>query len=489
MENSIKDKELIKNSSYIKGSWCKGILPFLVTHASSGAEITAIYGASEIEAKAAVEAAHEALSFWSNQTAYERSERLKNWYELILSSKEDLAHILTMEQGKPVTESLAEITYGSAFIEWFAEEGKRTYGDIIPSNHVNKTLITLKQPVGVVSAITPWNFPHAMITRKVAAALAAGCTIVIKPAAQTPLSALALAELAHRAGIPEGVFNVVVGEDSEAIGKVFTQDERIAKFSFTGSTETGKKLIAQCASTVKKVSMELGGNAPFIIFDDASLESAVKGAVCAKHRNAGQTCIAANRFYIQEGIYSAFLKSYTDKVTKLVQGSGNDSSTDVGPLISAMAVQKTQQLVDEAISAGAHLHYQADLSHLSKNCDPNVFYPITILTNVTSEMEIAQTELFSPVSLIMRFSDENEVIKQANNTPYGLAAYFYTQNISRVWRVSKALQYGMVGVNDWAISNASAPFGGIKASGNGREGSKYGLDDYMEIKYITMAGI
>lgn len=484
--NSLHNKDIIRQTSYVNGTWLERGDFFSVKAKNKKGVNIPLKGVNRADVELAVTAATDALNLWSNQTAHERSKLLLNWYDLIVKSKDDLAKILTMEQGKPLAESLAEIEYGSSFIKWFAEEAKRVYGDVIPSNHANKTIFTLKQPVGVVSAITPWNFPHAMITRKVAAALAAGCTIVVKPAPETPLSALALAELAHRAGIPKGVFNVVVGEDSEAIGKVLTQDERIAKFSFTGSTATGKKLIAQCASTVKKVSMELGGNAPFIVFNDADLHKALEGAVGAKHRNAGQTCIAANRFYIQDDIYDAFLEQYTEKVKALRQGNGFVATTNVGPLISSLAVQKTQQLVDDAINAGAQLAYQADLSKLSSECDKALFYPITILTDVTTDMEIAQTELFAPVSLIIRFDDEQDVIKQANDTPYGLAAYFYTQNISRVWKVSKALQYGMVGVNDWAISNASAPFGGIKASGNGREGSKYGLDDYLEIKYISL---
>lgn len=486
MVNLINDKALIKIASYINGAWVKGDSFFTVNSALIGKPGIAIAGVTDVETKLAVKSANDALSLWSNQTAHERSDILSKWYDLIIKAKDDLALILTIEQGKPLSESHTEISYGSSFIQWFSEEAKRVYGDIIPASHPNKTILTLKQPVGVVSAITPWNFPHAMITRKVAAALAAGCTIVVKPAAETPLSALALAELAHRAGIPKGVFNVVVGENSEAIGKVLTQDERIAKFSFTGSTATGKKLIAQCASTVKKVSMELGGNAPFIVFNDANLAKAVDGAIKAKHRNSGQACIAANRFYIQHEIYDEFLAKYIQNVKLLKQGSGFNLHTNVGPLISAAAVQKTQQLVQKAIAAGAQLVYQFDLSALPTECDATKFYPISILTNVTTDMEIAQTELFAPVSIIIRFDEEADVIEQANNTPYGLASYFYTQDISRVWRVSKALQYGMVGVNDWAISNASAPFGGIKSSGNGREGSKYGLDDYLEIKYILL---
>ena len=486
MIDIISNQELIKDKSYVKGIWIGGSDIIEVMNASSGDVKYSVFGVSAYEATIAVDAADEAFTSWSNRTVYDRSKLLLNWYDLIIKAQDDLARILTIEQGKPFQESLAEISYGASFIEWFAEEAKRVYGDIIPSNHPDKTIMTLKQPVGVVSAITPWNFPHAMITRKVAAALAAGCTIVIKPAVETPLSALALAELADKAGIPAGVLNIVVGKNSEAIGKVLTQDSRIAKFSFTGSTATGKQLISQCANTVKKVSMELGGNAPFIVFDDANLDKALLGALAVKHRNAGQTCIAGNRFYIHQNVYDEFLVRYTLAAQALKQGDGFDEATDIGPLISHKAVQRVTKLVEKALSQGAKLHYQAEMNTLPSNCDSGAFYPVTILTGVTSDMAIAQAELFAPVTLIIAFDDEKGVLEQANDTPYGLASYFYTQDISRVWRVSKALQYGMVGVNDWAISNVSAPFGGIKASGNGREGSKYGLDDYLEIKYISL---
>lgn len=483
--NSILDKKLVKKSSYIGGCWSNENKSFQVHNPATGDLLEDLSDAKISDANKAISEAEKALLAWSNQSAYERCEKLNNWYNLIVQNKDDLALILSLEQGKPLSEALAEISYGASYIQWFSQEALRIYGDTIPSNSPEKSIITIKQAVGVVSAITPWNFPHAMITRKAAAALAAGCTFVVKPALQTPLSALALAELADRVGIPAGVFNVVVSSQTEDVGRVLTNHPAVRKFTFTGSTEVGKKLISQCASTVKKVSMELGGNAPFIVFDDADLPQAVAGALSAKHRNAGQTCIAANRFYIHRKIYDQFLLMYLEGVKKLSIGQGNLKDTDIGPLISKAAVAKVTELVDISVKQGATLLYQASLN-LSPELIESHFYPPTVLTNVTQNMPIFKNEIFGPVSAFTIFDNESEVISLANDTPYGLAGYFYTQNIKRVWRVAKALECGMLGINDCNISNASAPFGGIKASGYGREGSKYGLEDYLEVKYLSL---
>ena len=470
--------------SYINGNWHKSDSTFKVLNPATGELIVQVSDAGADEATLAVQAAKSAFKSWSAKPAQERANLLRNWFNLMMTHQEDLARILTLEQGKSLVEAKGEIAYGASFIEWFAEESKRVYGDTIPSLSANQKVIVIKQAIGVVAAITPWNFPNAMIARKAAAALAAGCTFVVRPAAQTPLSALAMAELAQRAGIPAGVFNVVVGEKASEIGQVLTTHPDIAKFTFTGSTAVGKMLIKQCASTVKKVSMELGGNAPFIVFNDADIDEAVKGAINSKYRNAGQTCVCTNRIFVQKDVLTVFTEKFTAAVAKLTVGNGLNDHTDIGPLITSEAVDGVAKLVDESISQGAVLAMGGKRHQAGSH-----FYQPTILTQVTHDMTIAHSEIFGPVSTIIAFEDEADVIAMANDTEYGLAAYFYSRDIGRVWRVAQALEYGMVGINEGLISNAAAPFGGVKQSGNGREGSKYGLDDYLEIKYLCMGGI
>jgi succinate-semialdehyde dehydrogenase/glutarate-semialdehyde dehydrogenase len=402
----------------------------------------------------------------------------------MMQHQDDLGRILTLEQGKPIAEAKGEIAYGASFIEWFAEEGKRVYGDTIPAPSNDKRIVVIKQPVGVVASITPWNFPNAMIARKAAAALAAGCTFVVRPANQTPLSALAMAELAERAGIPAGVFNVVVGDDARAMGQVLTQHPDVAKFTFTGSTGVGKSLLQQCATSVKKVSMELGGNAPFIVFDDADIDAAVQGAMASKYRNAGQTCVCTNRIFVQQGVLKDFTKKFVKAVSELVIGDGLSEGVNIGPMISATAVADVDNLVKDSINAGASLVCGGKQDAAGKN-----YYQPTILIDVTNDMPIAANEIFGPVSPIIAFENEDEVLAMANATEYGLAAYFYSRDIGRIWRVAEHLAFGMVGINEGIISNVAAPFGGVKQSGNGREGSKYGLDDYLEIKYLCLGGL
>ncbi|GLX76873.1 NAD-dependent succinate-semialdehyde dehydrogenase [Thalassotalea insulae] len=479
--DKITDKGLVKNCSYIDGQWHTSDKRFSVTNPATGETIAQVANASVNDAEQAVIAAHKTFASWSGQTANHRAKLLRNWLNLIIEHQDDLARLLTLEQGKPLAEARGEIGYGAGFIEWFAEEAKRVYGETIPAASQDKRLLVLKQPVGVVSAITPWNFPNAMITRKAAAALAAGCTFIVKPAEMTPLSALALAELAERAGIPAGVFNVVVSDDAVNIGKVLTQHPQIAKFTFTGSTQVGKKLAAQCALGVKKVSLELGGNAPFIVFDDADIDAAVKGAIASKYRNAGQTCICTNRIFVQRNVVEKFTKQYSMAVAELAVGNGLDVDTQIGPLISSQAAEKVKQLVDSSVAQGANIALGGDFSNAGA-----CFYQPTILTEVSNTMPVAQNEIFGPVSAIIPFDSEAEVIEAANDTEYGLAAYFYARDIGRIWRVSEGLAFGMVGVNDSAISNVAAPFGGVKQSGYGREGSRHGLDDYLVIKYLSM---
>lgn len=483
-ELGLQDSQLVKNFSYINGSWHSSESQISVTNPANGKVIAQVGDAGVIETELAVKAAKNALKMWSAKSANERAGLMKNWFNLMIQHQDDLARILTLEQGKPLAEAKGEINYGAAFVEWFAEEGKRVYGDTIPGPSADKRIIVIKQPVGVVASITPWNFPNAMIARKAAAALAAGCTFVVRPATQTPLSALAMAELAERAGIPAGVFNVVVGKDARGMGKVLTQHPDIAKFTFTGSTPVGKALISQCATSVKKVSMELGGNAPFIVFNDADIDAAVQGALVSKYRNAGQTCVCTNRIFVQKGVIEQFTEKFTTAVAALTIGDGLVDGIDIGPMISSDAVSDVETLVKDSIAAGAKLV-------LGGQRDPagDAFYQPTILTNVTNDMPIARNEIFGPVSPIIAFDDEDQVIALANDTEYGLAAYFYARDIGVIWRVAEGLEYGMVGINEGAISNAAAPFGGVKQSGNGREGSKYGLDDYLEIKYLCMGGL
>lgn len=480
----LQDSQLVKNFSYINGRWHSSESQVSVTNPADGSEVAKISNAGVAETKLAINAAKSALKMWSAKSANERADLMRNWFNLMMQHQEDLGRILTLEQGKPLAEAKGEVAYGAAFIEWFAEEGKRVYGDTIPGPSGDKRIVVIKQPVGVVAAITPWNFPNAMIARKAAAALAAGCTFVVRPAIQTPLSALAMAELAERAGIPAGVFNVVVGDDARGMGKVLTQHPDVAKFTFTGSTPVGKTLITQCATTVKKVSMELGGNAPFIVFSDADIDAAVQGAIVSKYRNAGQTCVCTNRIFVQNEVLAQFTEKFTAAVEKLAIGNGLDDGIVIGPMISSAALNDVDQLVKESIAAGAKVVLGAKKAPAGEN-----FYQPTILSNVTNDMAVAKNEIFGPVSPIISFDTEAEVIAMANDTAFGLAAYFYARDIGRVWRVAEALEFGMVGINDGIISNAAAPFGGVKQSGSGREGSKYGLDDYLEIKYLCMGGI
>ncbi|WP_371373431.1 NAD-dependent succinate-semialdehyde dehydrogenase [Thalassotalea aquiviva] len=475
---------LMKSCSFIDDNWHQASSTFAVTNPATGEIIANVADCTKLTAETAVLAAKKAFNTWSKNSATERAGLLRRWFELIMQHQDDLALILTKEQGKPFAEAKGEIAYGASFIEWFAEEAKRVYGDTIPAPSSDKRIIVIKQPVGVVTAITPWNFPNAMIARKAAAALAAGCSFVVRPASETPLSALALAALAEQAGIPAGVFNVITGTDAQGIGEVFTQHNAVAKFTFTGSTHIGKQLISQCAQGVKKVSMELGGNAPFIVFDDANVDAAVKGAIVSKYRNAGQTCVCTNRIFVQRTVYEEFVEKFTAETKSLAMGNGLDNNVQIGPMISKKACSEIHQLVVNAQQAGAYIELGGEL-----NESQPTFYPPTILTNVSNDMDIAQQEIFGPVSIIIPFNEEQEAVEMANNTEYGLAAYFYARDIGRVWRVAETLEFGMVGINEGLISNAAAPFGGVKQSGNGREGSKYGLDDYMEIKYLCMGGI
>ncbi len=482
--HKLNDPKLLKNFSYINGCWHSSASDITVNNPATGKLVTKVSNAGTAETELAVKAAKGAFKAWAGKPANERSVLLRKWFDLIVLNQDDLGRILTLEQGKPLAEAKGEIAYGAAFIDWFSEESKRVYGDTIPAPSSDKRIIVIKQPIGVVAAITPWNFPNAMIARKAAAALAAGCTFVVRPATQTPLSALAMAELAERAGIPAGVFNVVVGDDAHGMGKVLTEHKDVAKFTFTGSTEVGKSLIGQCASTVKKVSMELGGNAPFIVFDDADIDAAVAGALVSKYRNAGQTCVCSNRILVQESVLIEFTEKFVKAVKGLLLGNGLDEGVTIGPMISAQAVADVKRLIDESLSQGAQLA----LGNSDTGFGESYLAP-TVLTGITNDMPIAKNEIFGPVSPIISFKEESEAISIANDTEFGLASYFYSRDIGRIWRVAESLDYGMVGINEGVISNAAAPFGGMKQSGNGREGSKYGLDDYLEIKYLCMGGL
>lgn len=473
--------QLLKQQSYIDGHWCDADngKQQAVVNPANGQLIAHVPMLGAVETQRAIDAAQAALAKWQTLTAKARATILHRWFTLITDHTEDLALLMTSEQGKPLAEARGEVAYAASFIEWFAEEAKRVYGDTIPGHQADKRLLVLKQPVGVTAAITPWNFPAAMITRKVAPALAAGCCMILKPALQTPLTALALAQLAEEAGVPAGVFSVVTG-DAQSIGKVLCDSPVVRKLSFTGSTAVGKQLMAQCAPTLKKLSLELGGNAPFIVFDDADLDAAVEGAVIAKYRNAGQTCVCANRIYVHEKVYEAFAEKLAAKVMALKVGAGVDDGVVIGPLIDAKALEKVQTHLHDALDKGAKLLCGGQ--PLAGN-----FMTPAVLTDVTSQMKVAHEETFGPIAPLFRFHDEAEVIAMANDTEFGLAAYFYANNLSRVWRVAEALEYGMVGINTGLISNEVAPFGGIKASGLGREGSKYGIDEYLEMKYLCMS--
>lgn len=480
--SSLQSTELFQQQAYINGQWLaaqsNAMVP--VTNPATGEEIGTIPNMGAAEATQAVEAAFKALQSWKALTAQNRADILLAWYKLVLDHIDELALIMTIEQGKPLAEAKGEVRYAASFIQWFAEEGKRIYGDVIPTVNNQQRFIISKEPVGVVAAITPWNFPIAMITRKAAPALAAGCTVVIKPANETPYCALAIAKLAEKAGIPAGVINVVTGKSQE-IGSVFTSHEKVKKLTFTGSTPVGRLLMQQCSSTIKKLALELGGNAPLIVFDDADLDKAVHGAIFAKFRNAGQTCVCANRIYVHDNIYQAFAEKFVQEVQKFKVGNGLEDGVQIGPLINEKAVLKAQQLIDDAVSKGAKIACGGKQYALGQT-----FYEPSVLTNVDRTMEIVQEEIFGPVAPLIRFTDETDVVAQANDTIFGLAAYVYSENISRLWRVSEQLEYGMVGMNATAISNEVVPFGGVKQSGVGREGSKYGLEEFMTIKYMCL---
>ncbi len=480
------DDQLLRADAYVNGDWAKARSKerFAVTNPATNDVIAEVANFDASDTRAAIEAAHKAFPAWRRKTAKERAGLLRKWFELIMAAQEDLAHLMTTEQGKPLAETRGEVAYGASFIEWFAEEGKRIYGDVIPSHSAGKRVFVLKEPIGVVSAITPWNFPNAMITRKAAPALAAGCTFVVKPPAETPLSATALAELAHRAGIPKGVFNVVTSTHSSDVGLELTTNPLVRKFTFTGSTEIGKLLMEQCASTVKKISLELGGNAPFIVFDDADLDAAADGAMVSKYRNMGQTCVCANRILVQESVYDAFAEKLADRVQKMQLGNGLDEGVTQGPLINQDAIEKVERLVEDAKSKGARV-----LTGGGRHSLGGTFFEPTIIADATSDMLISKEEIFGPVAPLFRFQTEDEAIRMANDTQYGLAAYFYARDVGRAFRVSEALEYGIIGFNEGIISTETAPFGGMKESGIGREGSKYGIEDFVEIKYLLLGGI
>lgn len=478
----LNDSTLFRQQAFIQGKWCdaESKKTIEVTNPANAQLLGTVPKMGANETRTAIEAANQALPAWRALTAKERAIILRRWFDLMMANQDDLAKLMTLEQGKPLAEAKGEIAYAASFIEWFAEEGKRIYGDTIPGHQADKRLIVIKQPIGVTAAITPWNFPAAMITRKAGPALAAGCTMVLKPASQTPFSALALAELAQRAGIPDGVFNVVTGSASE-VGNELTGNPLVRKLSFTGSTEIGRQLIQQCAKDIKKVSLELGGNAPFIVFDDADLDKAVDGALASKFRNAGQTCVCANRLYVQDGVYDAFAKKLQAAVEKLTLGDGLAQGVTTGPLIDEKAVAKVKEHIEDALSKGARIITGGQPHELGGN-----FFQPTILVDVPASAKVAKEETFGPLAPLFRFKDEADVVAQANDTEFGLAAYFYARDLSRVFRVGEALEYGIVGINTGIISNEVAPFGGIKASGLGREGSKYGIEDYLEIKYMCI---
>jgi len=481
----LNDKELLQGSAYINGEWVNAdngeTLPVL--NPATGETIMEVAKCGTAETRRAIEAAEVAQVEWRNRTAKDRGAILRRWFNLMMEAQEDLAIILTAEQGKPLAEARGEIAYGASYIEWFAEEGKRVYGDTIPAPSADKRAVVIKQPVGVVACITPWNFPNAMLTRKIAPALAAGCTVVCKPANETPLSAYAFTKLAERAGVPAGVVNIVTGVTRE-IGAELTSNPIVRKLTFTGSTQVGKLLMEQCAGTVKRTSMELGGNAPFIVFDDADLDEAVKGAIICKFRNAGQTCVCANRIFVQDGIYDKFVEKLGEATSGLTMGNGADEGVAVGPLINEGAANDVMTFVDDAVAGGAKVSVGGSRSDLGL-----CFVEPTILTDVNSDMKVFREEIFGPIAPVFKFSSEEEVIQMANDTEFGLACYFYSRDVGRIWRVAEALEYGIVGINEGIISNEMAPFGGVKESGQGREGSKYGLDDYLEMKYMCLGGI
>jgi succinate-semialdehyde dehydrogenase/glutarate-semialdehyde dehydrogenase len=480
----MKNPELLRDACLIGGEWVKaGTATLDVRNPASGELVGRVPNFGAAETRRAIEAAQTAFIPWRSKTAAERARILKRWFELMMENQEDLAQLMTAEQGKPLAEARGEIAYAASFIEWFAEEARRVYGEVIPSPLPDRRLVVIKQPVGVCAAITPWNFPAAMITRKAAPALAAGCTMVVKPAEQTPLSALALAWLGQQAGIPPGVLNIVTG-DPVPIGGELTSNPKVLKLSFTGSTEIGRLLMAQCAPTIKKMSLELGGNAPFIVFEDADLDAAVAGAMVSKYRNAGQTCVCANRFLVQESVQQAFAEKLAVAVAALKVGVGTDEGVTQGPLIDPPALAKVEELLADAVAGGARVVCGGKRHELG-----GTFFEPTVLTGARTTMRIAREEIFGPVAPIYGFKDEAEAVRMANDTEFGLAAYFYSRDIARAWRVAEALDYGMVGVNSGMISNEVAPFGGVKQSGLGREGSRHGIEEYLEMKYLAMAGL
>jgi succinate-semialdehyde dehydrogenase / glutarate-semialdehyde dehydrogenase len=479
----LTDKSLLKDKCYVDGEWVGAAQTFPVTDPASGETIANVPRLGRSDVAKAIAAADQAMPAWAAKSAKERAGILRKWFNLMMENQEDLAQIMTAEQGKPLAESRGEIAYGAAFIEFFAEEGKRVYGETIPSPWPNARIVVIRQPVGVVAAITPWNFPNAMITRKAGPALAAGCAIVIKPASETPLSALALGELATRAGIPAGVINIVTGSASE-IGAELTESPTIKMLTFTGSTEVGKILMEQCARTVKKVGMELGGNAPFIVFDDADLDAAVAGAMASKYRNAGQTCVCANRILVQDKVYDAFAEKFAAAISKMKVGYGTEDGITMGPLINAAAIKKVKEHIEDAVSKGAKIEVGGKPHDLGGN-----FFQPTLLRDVTTDMAVTREETFGPVAPLFRFSTEDEAIAMANDTEFGLACYFYARDIGRIWRVAEGLEYGIVGINEGIISTEMAPFGGVKESGVGREGSHHGMDEFTEMKYMLMGGL
>lgn len=481
----LQDPTLFRQQCYVDGHWldAKSGRSTDVVNPADGQAIGTVPALSAAETRAAIEAANRAFPAWRAKTAKERAQILRKWYDLMMANQEDLAIIMTAEQGKPMAESRGEIGYGGSFIEWFAEEGKRAYGDVIPQHLSDKRIVVTKEPVGVVGMITPWNFPNAMITRKAGPALAAGCTVVARPATATPFSALALCELAERAGIPSGVFNVITGP-SRDVGGEMTANPIVRKLSFTGSTEVGKILLEQCAHTVKKVSMELGGNAPFIVFNDADIDSAITGAIASKYRNTGQTCVCANRFLVQGGVYDSFAERLAEASSKLVVGPGLEGETQQGPLIDEAAVAKVEEHIQDAVDKGATVIQGGKRHPLGGN-----FFEPTVIANVNTQMKVAREETFGPLAPIFRFETDDEAVQLANDTEFGLAAYFYSRDIGRIWRVAEQLEYGIVGINTGIISTEVAPFGGMKESGIGREGSHYGLDEFLEVKYMCMGDI
>ena len=477
------DTSLLFDRSYVNGQWTtEGTASFEVMNPANGETLATVADGNVIMTKKAIKAADRAFKLWSKTTAKYRASILEKWNDLIIAHSDELADIMTLECGKPLAESKGEVAYGASFIKWFAEEGKRVYGDVIPPHTENRRIIVIKQPIGVVAAMTPWNFPLAMITRKVGPALAAGCTVIIRPTCESPLTALALVHLAEQAGFPTGVVNIVVGSDSAAMGKVFCESELVKKISFTGSTKIGQILMAQSSNSLKKLSLELGGNAPFIVFEDADIDQAVAGAMVSKFRNAGQTCVCVNRFLIHEKVYDEFTAKLCKAVSELKIGNGLDEGVNIGPLINKNAVKKTTQFIEDAKAKGGTIL-------IGGNALGNCYFEPTVIGNASKEMLFSSEEIFGPIAPIYKFSSDEQAIQMANDTIYGLASYFYSQNVARCWKVAEALEYGMVGINEGLISTEVAPFGGVKSSGQGREGSKYGIEDYLEIKYMCFGNI